>query len=61
MKFLRWLKSFWDGLMSNQADPPVTLPGLVPPESPKCPYPLSSDDGTANDCKAKHHCQCEKP
>ena len=62
MKFLRWLRGFWDGLMAHQADPPTTLPGLVPPEAPaKCPYPISSDDGTMADCKAKHHCSCEKP
>ena len=60
MKFLRWLRGFWDGLMANQADPPDTLPGLVPPTPiEKCPYPLSTDDGTRVDCKTKRHCGCE--
>ena len=62
MNLFRWLQSFFAGWNAPRVEEPTTLPGLVPPGTiivAKCPYPLSSDNGTRDDCKAKRHCGCE--
>lgn len=57
MKWFNWLSSFSTEQKLDQKPDDVSI-GVETAPLPRCPYPLSSDNGTASDCLAKRHCMC---
>ena len=61
---MNWFLDWWTNFTDAQRDPPAVSLGVESAQpaltDPKCPYPLSSDDGTMDCCKQRHHCYCEE-
>ena len=59
---MKWLDAIaeWLRFGRDVPDAPPVDVHKTPVTVPACPYPLSTDDGSVADCKAKHHCGCEQ-